>query len=164
MGFPRQEYWSRLPFPPPGGLPTQGSNPCLLTFPPQEGRGFFTTEPLGSPSWFILGHRAKTINDQLACSIHLCGQFSSWFVLSVAAVSFVCIYKNICLCWQERTISACFSFWSAGKSFSLWPPCQCANVCLWDDWVGLKVQLVVVEQSCVNGLFGEMTLRPWLRV
>ena len=21
MGFPRQEYWSRLPFPPPGDLP-----------------------------------------------------------------------------------------------------------------------------------------------
>jgi len=30
MGFPRQEYWSGLPFPSPGDLPTQGSNPCLL--------------------------------------------------------------------------------------------------------------------------------------
>ena len=36
MGFPRQEYWSGLPCPPPGDLPdagicpTQGSNPCLL--------------------------------------------------------------------------------------------------------------------------------------
>ena len=30
MGFPRQEYWSGLPFPPPGTLPTQGSYPCLL--------------------------------------------------------------------------------------------------------------------------------------
>ena len=29
MGFPRQEYWSGLPFPPLGDL-TQGSNPCLL--------------------------------------------------------------------------------------------------------------------------------------
>ena len=27
LGLPRQEYWSRLPFPPPGGLPTQGWNP-----------------------------------------------------------------------------------------------------------------------------------------
>ena len=26
----RQEYWSGLPFPPPGILPTQGSNPHLL--------------------------------------------------------------------------------------------------------------------------------------
>ena len=30
MGFPRQEYWSGLPFPPPGDLLTQGSNPSLL--------------------------------------------------------------------------------------------------------------------------------------
>ena len=24
MGFPRQEYWSGLPFPPPGNLPNSG--------------------------------------------------------------------------------------------------------------------------------------------
>ena len=30
MGFPRQEYWSGLPFPSPGDLPNPGSNPCLL--------------------------------------------------------------------------------------------------------------------------------------
>ena len=30
MGFSRQEYWSGLPCPPPGDLPTQGSNLCLL--------------------------------------------------------------------------------------------------------------------------------------
>ena len=30
MGFSRQEYWSGLPFPSPGDLPTQGSNPGLL--------------------------------------------------------------------------------------------------------------------------------------
>ena len=37
MGFPRQEYWSGLPFPSPGDLPTQGSNTA---------GGFFTFEPL----------------------------------------------------------------------------------------------------------------------
>ena len=25
MGFPRQEYWSGLPFPPPGNLPDPGN-------------------------------------------------------------------------------------------------------------------------------------------
>ena len=29
MGFSRQEYWSGLPFPSPGDLPNQGSNPGL---------------------------------------------------------------------------------------------------------------------------------------
>ena len=27
MGFPRQEYWSELPFPPPGDLPNPGIKP-----------------------------------------------------------------------------------------------------------------------------------------
>ena len=46
MGFPRQEYWSRLPFPSLGDLPNLGTEP---TFPALAGR-FFTTEPLGEPS------------------------------------------------------------------------------------------------------------------
>ena len=31
-GFSRQEYWGRLPCPPPRIFPTQGSNLCLLCF------------------------------------------------------------------------------------------------------------------------------------
>ena len=30
MRFPKQEYWSGLPFPTPGIFSTQGSNPSLL--------------------------------------------------------------------------------------------------------------------------------------
>ena len=30
MGFPKQEYWSGLPFPSPRNLLTQGWNQCLL--------------------------------------------------------------------------------------------------------------------------------------
>ena len=44
MGFPRQESWSGLPFPPPGDLPDPGIKP---TSPALAGR-FFTTEPAGS--------------------------------------------------------------------------------------------------------------------
>ena len=43
MGFPRQEYWSGLPFLSPGDLPDPGIEP---TSPPSAG-GFFTTEPPG---------------------------------------------------------------------------------------------------------------------
>ena len=32
MGFSRQEYWNGLPFPSPGDLPTQESNPGLLHY------------------------------------------------------------------------------------------------------------------------------------
>ena len=41
IGFPRQEYWSGLPFPPPGDLPHPETKP---TFPALAGR-FFTAEP-----------------------------------------------------------------------------------------------------------------------
>ena len=46
MGFSRQEYWSRLPFPPPGDLPTPGIKPVSLASPALTG-GSFTTEPPG---------------------------------------------------------------------------------------------------------------------
>ena len=45
MGFPRQEYWSELPFPPPGALPNRGIEPVSSAL---AGR-FFTTEHQGSP-------------------------------------------------------------------------------------------------------------------
>ena len=43
MEFSRQEYWSGLPFPPPGDLPDPGIEPAS----PALAGGFFTTEPHG---------------------------------------------------------------------------------------------------------------------
>ena len=48
MGFPRQEYCSELPFPPPGDLPNPGikpTSPASLAL----ADGFSTTEPPGKP-------------------------------------------------------------------------------------------------------------------
>jgi len=50
MGFPRQEYWSGLPFPSPGDLPDPGIKPM----PPALAGGFFTTEPLGKVRFLLL--------------------------------------------------------------------------------------------------------------
>jgi len=47
MGFPRQAYWSRVPFPSTRDLPNAGIEP---TSPALAGR-FFTTEPPGKPQW-----------------------------------------------------------------------------------------------------------------
>ena len=41
-GFPRQEYWSGLPFPSPGDLPYTGTEPTSPVFPALAG-SFFTT-------------------------------------------------------------------------------------------------------------------------
>ena len=42
LGFSRQEYWSGLPCPPPGGLPNPRIEPKSLKSPALAG-GFFTT-------------------------------------------------------------------------------------------------------------------------
>ena len=56
IGFPRQEYWSGLPFPPPGDLPDSGIEPVS---PELAGR-FFTTGPPGKP---LCIHRYAKIYD-----------------------------------------------------------------------------------------------------
>ena len=48
MGFPRQEYWSGLPFPSPGDLPDPGMEP-ESPVPPAWVGGIFTTTPPGKP-------------------------------------------------------------------------------------------------------------------
>ena len=45
MGFPRQEYWSGLPFSSPGDPP----NPGIKLTSPALASGFFTTEPHEKP-------------------------------------------------------------------------------------------------------------------
>ena len=52
MEFSRQEYWSQLPFPPPGDLPDPGTEPMSPMSPGSAGR-FFTAEPQlrAVPGW-----------------------------------------------------------------------------------------------------------------
>ena len=46
MGFPRQGYWSGVPFPSPGDLPDPGIKPVSVVSLALVGR-FFTTAPRG---------------------------------------------------------------------------------------------------------------------
>ena len=46
MGFPRQEYWSVLPFPSSGNLPDPEIKPASFAYPALASR-FFTTVPPG---------------------------------------------------------------------------------------------------------------------
>ena len=65
MGFSRQEYWSGLPFPPPGGLPDPGIKPTSLALI----GGFLTIEPPGKPSllisWSLILVSFISIKDEL---------------------------------------------------------------------------------------------------
>ena len=49
MEFSRQEYWSGLPFHPPGDLPKSGMKPAFPMSPALAGE-FFTTVPAGKPN------------------------------------------------------------------------------------------------------------------
>ena len=49
MGIPRQEYWSRLPFPSPEGLP----DPRIESVSPELAGRFLTTELPGEHGCFI---------------------------------------------------------------------------------------------------------------
>ena len=55
MGFPRQEYWSGLPFPPPRDLPYPGTEPECPASPALAG-GFFTT----GTTWFAAVQRPQS--------------------------------------------------------------------------------------------------------
>ena len=57
MGFPRQEYWSGLPFPSPEDLPNPEIEP---KFPALAGR-FFTAEPPGKPLKTIVVHSLSRV-------------------------------------------------------------------------------------------------------
>ena len=48
MGFSRQEYWSGLPFPPPGDLPNPGIKP-MSPVSPELLADFLPAEPSGKP-------------------------------------------------------------------------------------------------------------------
>ena len=57
MGFPRQEYWSGLPFPSPGDLLTQELNPCLLHWR----AGSLPLHHLGSPQGMVAVYRTEVM-------------------------------------------------------------------------------------------------------
>ena len=65
VGFPRQEYWSGLPFPPPGDRPNPGIE---RVFPALAG-GFLTFEPPGKPKVMIKtgGSRLRCPGDCVLC-------------------------------------------------------------------------------------------------
>ena len=60
MEFSGQEYWSGLPFPPPGNLPNPGIEPTSLMSPALTGR-FFTT----CSTWGIPCHNHQHVNENV---------------------------------------------------------------------------------------------------
>ena len=72
MGFPRQEDWSALLFPSPGGLPYGG---IALTSPAVADR-FITTEPPGRGHLKPSEAREPTLQLPLEVALGLCGDIA----------------------------------------------------------------------------------------
>ena len=71
MGFSRQEYWNRLPFPTAGNLPNPGIKPQSPVSPVLPSR-FFTTASPGKPSYrlnrpifFPLIHAMRCVSERI---------------------------------------------------------------------------------------------------
>ena len=63
MGFPRQEYWSRLSFPAPG----EGPNPGTELVSPALAGGFFTTETPGKSHPHFTGEATESHRGAATC-------------------------------------------------------------------------------------------------
>ena len=70
MGFPRQEYWSGLPFPSPGDLPKSGVKSESSLSPALEDKFFTTDSPENPLPWVTeaIDHRN---NDYWASQVAL---------------------------------------------------------------------------------------------
>ena len=65
MGFSRQKYWNRLPFPSPGDLPDQGIKPGSPTFQAHA----LTSEPPGKPQASKWSRTKCFLEPLLLCSM-----------------------------------------------------------------------------------------------
>ena len=99
MGFSRQKYWSRLPYPPPGDLPDLGIELTYFMSPALAGR-FFTA----SATWEALRrkHRSQTL-----CNTGLRKDFSDMTPKPPIRKAKIMWYyiKPKCFCIAKETIS-----------------------------------------------------------
>ena len=94
MRFSRQEYWSGLPFPPPGDLPHPGIEPIPLTSPSLAG-GFLTTSATSvqSLSHVRLCATPWTAAFQVSLSIT-----NSWSLPKLMSIESVMPFSHLILC------------------------------------------------------------------
>ena len=95
MGFPRQEYWSGLPFPSPGDLPDPGIEPSSLALAGE----FFTTElPVMPFTSYIL----ETLAEKLFWF------FTSYLLLVHSGPSVTVLSPNVAVPRKVLFFLACF--------------------------------------------------------
>ena len=106
MGFSRKEYWSELPFRPPGEL----SDPLIETLFPTLQADSFTTELAEKPNRML----EKVLHSVIWGRISRCGVFLwTWFSQEAEAI----LRLNILILFSCSVLSA------------LWKPMDCSLLC-----------------------------------
>ena len=102
MWFPRQEYWSELPFPSPGDL----SNTRIEPISPALAGRFFTTEPSGKPK--IFQYISLKTNDDIMTSKKINSDFyissNAHKEFKISPLSQIFYHQNI------LSVPKCFSY------------------------------------------------------
>jgi len=97
MGFPRQEYWSGLPFPSPGDLP----DPAIESMSPALAGRFLTTEPPGKSN-------QDEEDDQISRNLTAEKVVTSVCTPDLFTVLFLVTFHN----WLSPPSTSFFFFWS----------------------------------------------------
>ena len=104
MGFPRQEYWSRLPFPSPGDCP----DPEIESVSPAFSSIFFTTEspekPMLEPRPYLL-HYLHGLLDCRHCILFIFLFFFSEALLIVSSNIMWVLQWYVVYCFSHFYIS-----------------------------------------------------------
>ena len=126
MGFSRQEYWSGLPFPPPGELPDPRIKPSC----PASAADSLAVNHQGSP--FLISYPSLMFIIFLHISLFI-----------------ICLSPPWCKA-QEQFLFFCFIFWLL-HPLALTPDRHSINICSWNKlWVSCPLQSLLVSSGVLN--------------
>ena len=121
MGFPRQKYWSALPFPTPGDLPNVGIEPVSSDL---AGR-LFTILPPGKPGLYVSCNKTQ-------CILNIAYDLQSFLITAPKWLKFGKLLHGFETLWHKIK-SKCESealCWRASRNFI-----KISNV-FWEFWNG----------------------------
>ena len=142
IGFPRQEYWSGLPFPSPGDLLDSG----IELMSPALANGFFTSEPSRTPLWAVIN--VNYFNPKLENFVQKgpdskYSRFDKLYIQSLLHILFV-YFKHFKI---FKMIPSLWALWKHATG-CIWPMGQFANPCFKPLSFGMCCYTVIVNMPC----------------
>ena len=144
MGYPRQEYWSGLPFPSPGNLLDSGIELVSSAL----ANGFFTSEPSRTPLWAIIN--VNYFNPKLENFVQKGpdGKYSRFDMLYVQSLLHILFayFKH----FKGKIFKMIPSLWALWKHATgcIWLMGQFANPCFKPLSFGVCCYTVIVNMPC----------------